>query len=69
MDVRGIGSHVAVLAGRSSMLLPFVPFVNLPLDLTRFVGVVGGAALAIWTLRRLDLPPCRVEMLARVSAR
>ena len=35
------------------MLLPFVPFINLPLDLTRFVWVVGSAVLAVWTFRRL----------------
>ena len=51
-----VGPAAAIFAGPPPMLLPFVPFVGLPLDLTRFVWVVGSAALAIWTLRRLGLP-------------
>lgn len=51
-----VGPPAAVFAGPPPMLLPFVPFIGLPLDVTRFVWVVGSLLLAIWTLRRLQLP-------------
>jgi hypothetical protein len=38
------------------MLLPFVPFTALPLDVTRLVWVVGSAILAVLVIRRLRLP-------------
>ncbi len=52
-----VGPELAIFAGPPPMLLPFVPFINLPLDLTRSVWVVGSLAIAVWTLRRLGLPP------------
>lgn len=52
-----VGPEWAIFAGPPPMLLPFVPFINLPLDLTRLVWVGGSAMLAIWTLRRIGLPP------------
>lgn len=51
------GPELAVFAGPPPMLLPFVPFIGLPLDLTRLVWVGGSAILAIWTLRRIGFPP------------
>jgi hypothetical protein len=38
------------------MLLPFVPFTALPLDVTRLVWVAGSAILAVMVIRRLHLP-------------
>jgi hypothetical protein len=52
-----VGPELAVFAGPPPMLLPFVPFINLPVDLTRLVWVGGTLILAIWTLRRLGMPP------------
>ncbi|TMG24543.1 MAG: DUF2029 domain-containing protein [Chloroflexi bacterium] len=51
-----VGPPAAIFAGPPPMLLPFVPFVGLPLDITRLVWVGGSLALAIWTLRRIGLP-------------
>jgi hypothetical protein len=51
-----VGPPSAVFAGPPPMLLPFVPFVALPGDLTRLIWVAGMAALAILVLRRLRLP-------------
>jgi hypothetical protein len=55
-DPWSVGPPSAVFAGPPPMLLPFVPFVALPADLTRIVWVVGMALLAIFVLRRLRLP-------------
>jgi hypothetical protein len=52
-----VGPDAAVFAGPPPMLLPFVPFIALPLDMTRLVWVVGGLLLMAWTLRRIGLPP------------
>jgi hypothetical protein len=51
-----VGPPSAVFAGPPPMLLPFVPFVALPGDLTRVIWVAGMALLAILVLRRLRLP-------------
>ena len=50
------GPPAAIFAGPPPMLLPFVPFVGLPYDLTRLIWVVGSLILAVWSLRRLRLP-------------
>jgi hypothetical protein len=52
-----VGPELAIFAGPPPMLLPFVPFINLPLDLTRSVWVVGSLTMAVCALRRLELPP------------
>ena len=51
-----VGPPSAVFAGPPTMLLPFVPFIPLPADLTRLIWVAGSALLAILVLRRLRLP-------------
>jgi hypothetical protein len=51
-----VGPPSAVFAGPPTMLLPFVPFVPLPGDLTRLIWVGGSAILAVYVLRRLRLP-------------
>lgn len=51
-----VGPPAAVFSGPPPMLLPFVPFVGVPVDLTRIIWVVGGILLAFWTFRRLGLP-------------
>jgi len=51
-----VGPPSAVFGGPPPMLLVFVPFVPLPMDLVRIVWVVGSAVLALWVLRRLGLP-------------
>lgn len=51
-----VGPPSAVFAGPPTMLLPFVPFIPLPGDLTRLIWVAGSALLAVFVLRRLRLP-------------
>jgi hypothetical protein len=51
-----VGPIAAKFAGPPTMLLPFAPFVVLPVDVTRLIWVCGSAALSIWSLRRLGLP-------------
>jgi hypothetical protein len=51
-----VGPPNVLFAGPPPMLLPFVPFVGLPVDVTRAVWIGGTAALALWMLRRLRLP-------------
>ena len=51
-----VGPDAAVFAGPPTMLIPYLPFIALPLDLTRLIWVVVGLLLAAWTLRRLGLP-------------
>jgi hypothetical protein len=51
-----VGPPNVIFAGPPPMLVPFVPFVWLPVDLIRLIWVLGTAVLAIWTLRRLRLP-------------
>lgn len=55
-DPWSVGPPAAVFAGPPPMLLPFVPFVGLPLDVTRLVWVAGSAILAVMVIRRLHLP-------------
>jgi hypothetical protein len=55
-DPWSVGPRAAVFAGPPPMLLPFVPFTALPLDVTRLVWVVGSAVLAVMVIRRLRLP-------------
>ena len=51
-----VGPPGALFAGPPTMLLPFVPFVPLPGDVTRLIWVGGSAVLAVLVLRRLRLP-------------
>jgi hypothetical protein len=55
-DPWSVGPPAAVFAGPPTMLVPFVPFVALPLDLTRLVWTLGSAILAVVVIRRLRLP-------------
>lgn len=56
-DPWAVGPPSAVFAGPPLMLIPFVPFTVLPPDLTRAIWVLGMAAVAVASLRRLGLPP------------
>ena len=51
-----VGPPAAIYAGPPPMLLLFVPFVPLPVDLTRLVWVLGMFVVAIGVVRRLGLP-------------
>ena len=51
-----VGPPNVIFAGPPPMLIPFVPFIGLPVDVTRVVWIGGTAMLAIWMLRRLRLP-------------
>jgi hypothetical protein len=51
-----VGPPAAIYAGPPPMLLLFVPFVGLPVDLTRLIWVGGMLLLAVWVVRRLGLP-------------
>jgi len=51
-----VGPPGAVFAGPPTMLLPFVPFVPLPGDVTRLIWVGGSVLLAAFVLRRLNVP-------------
>lgn len=51
-----VGPPSAVFAGPPSMLLPFVPFVGLPVDVTRLAWFFGDLLLSVWVLRRLSMP-------------
>jgi hypothetical protein len=55
-DPWSVGPPSAVFAGPPTMLLPFIPFMPLPGDLTRIVWVAGSAVLAVMVIRRLRLP-------------
>jgi hypothetical protein len=55
-DPWSVGPPAAVFAGPPPMLVPFVPFTVLPLDLTRLIWVLGSLVLAILIIRRLRLP-------------
>ena len=50
------GPPSAVFAGPPPMLLPFVPFVSLPVDVTRLVWASLDLVVAAWVLRRLGMP-------------
>ena len=51
-----VGPPAAIYAGPPPMLLLFVPFTQLPVDLTRPIWVGAMLVLAIWSVRRLGLP-------------
>ena len=51
-----VGPPAAIYAGPPPMLLLFVPFIPLPVDLTRLFWVAAMSLLAIWVVRRLGLP-------------
>jgi hypothetical protein len=55
-DPWSVGPPAAVFAGPPPMLLPFVPFTLLPEIVTRLVWIVGTGLLALWSIRRLNLP-------------
>jgi hypothetical protein len=52
-----VGPPAAVFAGPPPMLLPFVPFAFLPGDINRIAWVAIDVVVAVWTIRRLHLPP------------
>lgn len=49
------GPPAAVFAGPPSMLLPFVPFVGLPIDVTRLAWFAVDLVVAAWVIRRLGM--------------
>jgi len=51
-----VGPPTAVFAGPPPMLLPFVPFIPLPVDITRIAWFALDLVLAVWVLRRLRMP-------------
>ena len=51
-----VGPPAAVFAGPPPMLLPFVPFVGLPVDVTRLAWFVADLVIAAWVIRRLGMP-------------
>lgn len=55
-DPWSAGPPAVIFAGPPTMLVPFLPFVDLPGDVTRAVWVIGGGLVTIWSLRRLRLP-------------
>lgn len=52
-----VGPPTAVYAGPPPMLLPFVPFIPLSVDVIRVAWFVLDVVLAIWVFRRLGLGP------------
>lgn len=54
-DPWSVGPPAAVFAGPPSMLLPFVPFVGLPIDFTRLAWFALDLVLAAWVIRRLGM--------------
>jgi hypothetical protein len=55
-DPWAVGPPQAIFAGPPPMLIPFAPFVGLPVDFTRFAWFLADLGLAIWVTRRLHLP-------------
>lgn len=51
-----VGPPAAMFAGPPPMLLLFVPFTVLPLDVNRCMWVVGSLTMVLLTIRRLGLP-------------
>ena len=51
-----VGPPTAIFAGPPPMLLPFVPFISLPVDVTRMTWFVLDLAVAAWVIRRLGMP-------------
>ena len=51
-----VGPPTAVFAGPPPMLLPYVPFIPLPIDVTRLFWFALDLAVAAWALRRLGMP-------------
>ena len=56
LDPWSIGPTSAVFAGPPPMLIPFVPFVGLPVELTRVFFASSALVLAVLVIRRLRLP-------------
>jgi hypothetical protein len=54
-DPWSVGPPAAVFAGPPPMLLPYLPFVLLPIDVTRLAWFIGDLVLAAWVIRRLGL--------------
>jgi hypothetical protein len=52
-----VGPRTAVFAGPPPMLLPFVPFISLSIDVTRVLWFGGDLLIAIWVIRRLGMAP------------
>jgi hypothetical protein len=55
-DPWSVGPPAVLFAGPPPMLLPFVPFVPLPDEATRWLSVIAAGALAYLAVRRLRLP-------------
>ena len=55
-DPWAVGPPTAIFAGPPTMLLPFVPFVSVPVDVTRLAWFALDLGIAAWTVRRLQLP-------------
>jgi hypothetical protein len=51
-----VGPPAAVFAGPPPMLLPYVPFIPLPIDVTRLLWFGLDLTVAAWALRRLGMP-------------
>lgn len=51
-----VGPPSVIFAGPPPMLLPFAILAPLPVEGIRWISVIGTAALAWWTVRRLGLP-------------
>lgn len=51
-----VGPPTAIFAGPPTMLLPFVPFIPLPIDVTRMAWFVADLLIAVWVFRRLAMP-------------
>jgi hypothetical protein len=50
-----VGPPAAIFAGPPTMLIPFVPFTTLPIDVTRLAWFVGDLLISMWILRRLRM--------------
>jgi hypothetical protein len=55
-DPWSVGPPIVIFAGPPTMLLPFAAFTRLPDSAVAFISVVGAAAIALWSIRRLGLP-------------
>lgn len=55
-DPWSVGPPQAVFAGPPPMLVPFAPFVGLPVDVTRLAWFAVDLLIAVWAVRRLRLP-------------
>jgi hypothetical protein len=55
-DPWSVGPPTAVFAGPPPMLLPFLPFISLPVDVTRIAWFLLDLGVAVWVTRRLHMP-------------